>query len=86
MNLLHHHFKEYSILWALERILEVDFIINQNTTRHQLYRDLTLLVVRYLLRCQEVRDRERFVTESDTSLLVSDSDEDIPDLVPNDID
>ena len=82
MNLL-HHFKEYNILWALERVLEVDFIIHKNKERHRLYQELTLLVVRYLLRCQEDRERERSRLEGNSQLLASDSDEDVPDLIPN---
>ena len=82
MNLL-HHFKEYNILWALERVLEVDFIIHKNIERHRLYQELTLLVVRYLLRCQEDRERERSRLEGNSQLLASDSDEDVPDLIPN---
>ena len=74
----------YNILWALERVLEVDFIIFKNTTRHRLYRDLTLLVVRHLLNCQKDRERKRLVLESHTQSLAYDSDEEVPDLVPND--
>ena len=83
MNLFHHT-KVYNILWALERVLEVDFIIFKNTTRHRLYRDLTLVVVRHLLNCQKDRERKRLVLESHTQLLAYDSDEEVPDLVPND--
>ena len=82
MNLF-HHFEEYNILWALERVLEVDFIIHRDILRHQLYHKLTLLVVRYLLRCQEDRERERSRLEGNSQLLASDSDEDVPDLIPN---
>ena len=82
MNLF-HHFEEYNILWALERVLEVDFIIHRDIVRHRLYHELTLLVVRYLLRCQEDRERERSRLERNSQLLAGDSDEDVPDLVPN---
>ena len=83
MNLFHHT-KVYNILWALERVLEVDFIIFKNTTRHRLYCDLTLFVVRHLLNCQKDRERKRLVLESHTQSLAYDSDEEVPDLVPYD--
>ena len=86
MNLL-HNIRVYDILWALERVIEIDSLLfNKDTKRHRLYRGLSLLVLRLLIRYQEERERERQLLGSyfNTQILVCDSDEEVPDLVPND--
>ena len=41
--------KVYDFLWALERVLEVDFIIsNRNPDRYKTYRNLSLIVIKLL--------------------------------------
>ena len=85
MNLL-SHFKIYDILWALERVLEVDSIFfNRALNRYYLYCSLVLFVTRLLLRYQEERDRERRWLRGQlfTQVIEYDSDEDVPDLVDN---
>ena len=41
--------KVCDLLWALERVLEVDFIIsNRNQGRYKIYRNLSLVVIKLL--------------------------------------
>ena len=85
MNLL-SHIKIYDILWALERVLEVDSIFfGRVLKRLHFYRSLVLFATRLLLRYQEERDRERWWLRGQlfTQVLEYDSDEDVPDLVDN---
>ena len=85
MNLL-SHIKIYDILWALERVLEVDSIFfGRVPDRFCLYRSLILFTTRLLLRHQEERDRERRWLRGQlfTQVLEYDSDVDVPDLVDN---
>ena len=85
MNLL-SHIKTYDILWALERVFEVDSIFfDRVRNRFYLYRSLVLFATRLLLRYQEERDRERRWLRGRlfTQVLEYDSDKDVPDLVDN---
>ena len=77
------------LLWALERVLEVDFIIsNRNQGRYKVYRNLSLVVIKLLnatLARRQQLERERFkliipVTEGSRQ-LDWESDDDIPDLI-----
>ena len=85
MNLL-SHFKIHDILWALERVLEVDSIFfDRCPNRYYLYHSLILFATRLLLRYQEERERERRWLRGQlfTQVIEYDSDEDVPDLVDN---
>ena len=85
MNLL-SHFKIYDILWALERVLEVDsFFFDRSPDRYYLYCRFILFATRLLLRYQEERERERHWLRGQlfTQVIEYDSDEDVPDLVDN---
>ena len=81
--------KVYDLLWALERVLEVDFIIsNRNQGRYKVYRNLLLVVIKLLnatLARQQQLEREKYKLiipiMGESKQLDRDSDDDIPDLV-----
>ena len=79
------------LLWALERVLEVDFIIsNRNQGRYKIYRNISLIVIKLLnmaLARQQQLGKEKYIlivpiTEKGEP-SDRDSDDDIPDLVDN---
>ena len=79
------------LLWALERVLEVDFIIsNRNQGRYKIYQNLSLIVIKLLnvaLARQQQLGKEKYIlivpiTEKGEP-SDRDSDDDIPDLVDN---
>ena len=81
------------LLWALERVLEVDFIIsNRNPGRYKIYRNLLLIVIKLLnaalARWQQL-GKEKYIlivpVTGKSEQLGQDSDDDIPDLI-DDID
>ena len=81
--------KVYDLLWALERVLEVDFIIsNRNQGRYKIYRNLSLVVIKLLnatfARRQQL-EREKYILiipiTGESKQLDQDSDDDIPDLI-----
>ena len=85
MNLL-GHIKIYDILWALERVLEVDSIFfGRVPDRFYIYCSLILFTTRLLLRYQEERDRERRWLRGQlfTQVLEYDSVDDVLDLIDN---
>ena len=77
------------LLWALERVLEVDFIIsNRNQSRYKIYRNLSLVVIKLLnatLARQQQLERERYIliipVMEESKQLGWESDDDIPDLI-----
>ena len=81
--------KVYDLLWALERVLEVDFIIsNRNQGRYKIYRNLLLVVIKLLnatLARQQQLEREKNILiipiTGESKQLDWDSDDDIPDLI-----
>ena len=81
--------KVYDLLWALERVLEVDFIIsNRNQGRYKIYRNLSLVVIKLLnatLARQQQLEREKYILivpiTEESKQLDRDSDDDIPDLI-----
>ena len=81
--------KVYDLLWALERVLEVDFIIsNRNQGRYKIYRNLSLVVIKLLnatLARQQQLEREKYILivpiTGESKQLDRDSDDDIPDLI-----
>ena len=81
--------KVYDLLWALERVLEVDFIIsNRNQGRYKIYRNLSLVVIKLLnatLARQQQLEREKYILivpiMGESKQLDRDSDDDIPDLI-----
>ena len=81
--------KVYDLLWALERVLEVDFIIsNRNQGRYKIYRNLSLVVIKLLnatLARQQQLEREKYILivpiTGESKQLDWDSDDDIPDLI-----
>ena len=81
--------KFYDLLWALERVLEVDFIIsNRNQGRYKIYRNLSLVVIKLLnatLARQQQLEREKYILivpiTEEGKQLGRDSDDDIPDLI-----
>ena len=81
--------KVCDLLWALERVLEVDFIIsNRNQGRYKIYQNLSLVVIKLLnatLARRQQLERERYIliipiTEK-SKQLGRESDDDIPDLI-----
>jgi len=83
----------YNILWALERILEVDYNFNlRDPERYQLYHSLSLAIVRlvktlilqHLGIIREGQERivffEPHIPEVNIGEISSDSDNDVPDL------
>ena len=81
--------KVYDLLWALERVLEVDFIIsNRNQGRYKIYQNLSLVVIKLLnatLARQQQLEREKYILivpiTGESKQLDWDSDDDIPDLI-----
>ena len=81
--------KVCDLLWALERVLEVDFIIsNRNQGRYKIYRNLSLVVIKLLdatLARQQQLEREKYILivaiTEESKQLGRDSDDDIPDLI-----
>ena len=81
--------KVYDLLWALERVLEVDFIIsNRNQGRYKIYRNLSLVVIKLLnatLARQQQLESEKYILivpiMGESKQLDRDSDDDIPDLI-----
>ena len=81
--------KFYDLLWALERVLEVDFIIsNRNQGRYKIYRNLSLIVIKLLnaaLANRQQLEREKYILivpiMEEGKQLGWDSDDDIPDLI-----
>ena len=81
--------KVYDLLWALERVLEVDFIIsNRNQGRYKIYRNLSLVVIKLLnatLARRQQLEREKYILiipiMGESKQLDRDSDDDIPDLI-----
>ena len=81
--------KVYDLLWALERVLEVDFIIsNRNQGRYKIYRNLSLVVIKLLnatLARQQQLEREKYILivpiTGESKQLDRDSDDDILDLI-----
>ena len=83
----------YNILWALERILEVDYNLNlRNSDRYRLYQSLSLAIVKVvrelLFRHTEVvregQERVIFLEQYIPEVIDTESDEDIPDLIDED--
>ena len=81
------------LLWALERVLEADFIIsNRNQGRYKIYQNLSLIVIKLLnaalVRRQQL-GKEKYIlivpVTGKGEQLGRDSDDDIPDLI-DDID
>ena len=76
-------------MWALERVLEVDFIIsNKNQGRCKIYRNLSLVVIKLLnatLARRQQLERERYILiipiTEESKQLGRESDDDIPDLI-----
>ena len=81
--------KIYNLLWALERVLEADFIIsNRNQSRYKIYRTLSLVVIKLLnatLARQQQLGREKYILivpiTEESKQLDRDSDDDVPDLI-----
>ena len=81
--------KVYDLLWALERVPEVDFIIsNRNQGRYKIYRNLSLVVIKLLnatFARQQQLEREKYILivpiTGESKQLDRDSDDDIPDLI-----
>ena len=81
--------KVYDLLWALERVIEVDFIIsNRNQGRYKIYGNLSLVVIKLLnatLARQQQLEREKYILivpiTEESKQLGRDSDDDIPDLI-----
>ena len=81
--------KVYDLPWALERVLEVDFIIsNRNKGRYKIYRNFSPVVIKLLnatLARQQQLEREKYILivpiTGESKQLDQDSDDDIPDLI-----
>ena len=81
--------KVYDLLLALERVLEVDFIIsNRNQGRYKIYRNLSLVVIKLLnatLARRQQLEREKYILiipiTGESKQLDWDSDDDIPNLI-----
>ena len=88
MNVLRNK-KIGDLLWALERVLEVDFIIsNRNPGRYKIYRNLSLVVIKLLnatLARQQQLERERFKfiipVSEEIRQMAWELDDDTPDLI-----
>ena len=85
--------KFYDLLWALERVLEVDLIIsNSNPGRYKIYCNLSLIVIKLLnatLARRQQLEKEKYIlivpVIGGSEQSNQDSDDDIPDLIKNGI-